>query len=82
MFNDIFVAFSKKIQIVSIPVGINYSPHLANIFLYSYEGNSQSFVSMGEKLASWFMHRYKYIDYVFSIINQEFEKLPGPDISC
>ena len=81
LVDNIFVVFVGKVfqQIVGIPMGTNCAPHLADIFLYSYEaGFIQSLLSTGRKqLASWFNFTYRYIDDVLSINNPEFENYLG-----
>ena len=60
-------------------MGTNCAPLLADIFLYSYEVEYiQSLLSTGRKqLASRFNFTYRYIDYVLSINNPEFENYLG-----
>ena len=68
-----------KIFSISIPMGTNCAPLLADIFLYSYEADFiQSLLSTGKKhLASRFNLTYRYIDDVLSINNPEFENYLG-----
>ena len=70
----IFVVFAGKVfqQIIGIPMGMNCTPLLADIFLYSCEAEFiQSLLSAGKKrLASQFNFTYRYIDDVLSIITQ------------
>ena len=50
--DNIFVVFGGKVfrRIVGIPMGTNYAPLLADIFLYSYEAEFiQSLLSTGKK---------------------------------
>ena len=52
LVGNIFVVFGGKVfqQIVSIPMGTNCAPLLADIFLYSYEADFiQSLLSTGKK---------------------------------
>ena len=81
LVDDIFVVFRGKVfqQIVGIPMGTNYAPLLADIFLYSYEADFiQSLLSTGKKkLASQFSFTYKHIDGVLSISNPDFENYLG-----
>ena len=81
LVDNIFVFFGGKVfqQIVGIPMGTNYAPLLADIFLYSYEADViQYLLSTGKKkLASQFNFTYRYIDDVLSIINPDFEKYLG-----
>ena len=77
----IFVVFAGKVfqQIIGIPMGIYCAPLLADIILYSYEAEFiQSLLSTGRKrLASQFNFTYRYIDYVLSINNPDFENYLG-----
>ena len=81
LVDNIFVVFAGKVfqQIVGIPMGTNCAPLLADLFLYSYEAEFiQSLLSTGRKqLASRFNFTYRYIDYVLSINNPEFENYLG-----
>ena len=81
LVDNILVVFAGKVfqQTVGIPVGTNCVPLLADIFLYSYEADFiQSLLSMGkEQLASRFNLTYRYINYVLSINNPEFENYLG-----
>ena len=58
LVDNVFVVFAGKVfqQTVGIPMGTNYAPLLADIFLYSYEADFiQSLLSTGKKhLASRF----------------------------
>ena len=76
LVDNIFVVFfSGKIfqQTVSIPMGTNCAPLLADIFLYSYEADFiQSLLSTGKKqLAFRFNLTFRYIDDVLSISNPD-----------
>ena len=75
--DNIFVVFVGKVfqQIIGIPMGTNCAPLLADLFLYSYEAEFiQSLLSAGRKrLVSQFNVTYRYIDYVLSINNPDFE---------
>ena len=67
-------------QIIGIPMGTNCAPLLADIFLYSYEGELfiQSLLSAGKKrLTSKFNFTYRYIDDVLSMNNPDFENYLG-----
>ena len=85
LVDNIFVVFAGKVfqQIIGIPMGTNYAPFLADIFLYSYEVEIiQSLLSTGRKqLASRFNFTYRYIDHVLSIKQPRVWELPGPDVS-
>ena len=75
------VVFAGKYfqQIISIPMGTNCAPLLADIFHYSYEAELiQSLLSAGKKrLASQFNLTYRYIDDVLSINNPDIENYLG-----
>ena len=81
LVDNIFVVFWGKVfqQIVDFPMGTNYAPLLADIFLYSYEAEFiQSLLSTGKKkLPSQFNFTYRYIDDVLSINNPDFENYLG-----
>ena len=81
LVDNIFVVFGGKVfqQIVSIPMGTNCAPLLADIFLYLYEAEFvQSLLSTGRtKLASQFNFTYRYIIDVLSINNPDFENYLG-----
>ena len=64
-------------------MGTNYVPLLTDVFLYSYEAEFiQSLLSTGRKqLAYRFVFTYRYIDYVLSINNPEFEIYLGKTYS-
>ena len=52
LVDNIFVVFAGKVfqQIIGIPMGTNFAPLLADIFLYSYEAEFiQSLLSAGKK---------------------------------
>ena len=81
LVDNIFVVFGGKVfqQIVGILMGTNCAPLIADIFLYSYEAEFiQSLLSTGKKkLASQFNFTYRYIDYVLSINNPDFDNYLG-----
>ena len=81
LVENVFVVFARKVfqQIVGIPMGTNCAPLLADLCLYSYEAEFiQSLLSIGRKqLASRFNFTHRYIDYVLSINNPEFENYLG-----
>ena len=81
LVDNMFVVFEGKVfqQIVGIPMGTNYAPLLADVFLYSYETDFiQSLLSTGKKkLASQFNFTYRYVDDVLSINNPDFENYLG-----
>ena len=52
LVDNIFVVFEGKVfqQIIGIPMGTNYAPLFADIFLYSYKAEFiQSLLSTGRK---------------------------------
>ena len=59
---------------VCIPMGTNYAPLLADLFLYSYEADFiQGLLKKNEKkLAKSFNFTFQYIDDVLSINNSRF----------
>jgi len=67
--NIIFAMFGGRIlqQTVGIPMGINCAPLLADLFLYSYEGNFiQRLLRKNEKkLTRSFNFTFRYTDDVF-----------------
>ena len=79
--DNILVVFGGNVfkKIVGIPMGTNCAPLPADIFLYSYEAEFiQSLFSTGKKkLASQFNFTYRYIDYVLSMNNLDFENYLG-----
>ena len=81
LVDNIFVVFGGKVfqQIVSIQMGTNCAPHLADIFLYSFKAEFiQYLLSTGEKkLAFQFNFTYRYIDDVLSINNPDFDNYLG-----
>ena len=81
LVDNIFVVFAGKVfqQIIGIPMGTNYAPLLADIFLNLYEAEFiQSVLSAGKKrLASQFRFTYRYIDDVLSINNPDFVNYLG-----
>ena len=81
LVDNISLVFVGKVfqQIIGIPVGTNFAPLLADIFLYSYEAEFiQSLLSAGKKrLVSQFNFSYRYIDDVLSINNPDFENYLG-----
>ena len=76
LIDNIFVEFGGVIfqQTISIPMGTNCAPLLADLFLYSYEAEFiQKLLKDGnKKLASSFNFTYRYIDDVLSLNNPKF----------
>ena len=62
---------------VGIPIGTNYAPSLADLFLYSYENEFfDKLTKEGKrKLASKFNLSYHYIDDLISFNNTRFKEL-------
>ena len=81
LVDSIIVVFAGKVfqQTISISMGTDCAPLLADLFLYSYEAEFiQSLLSTGRKrLASQFNFTYRYIDDALSINNPHFENYLG-----
>ena len=75
LIDNIFV-FGGRIfqQTIGIPMGTNFAPLLADMFLYSYEAEFvQSLLQAGKKhLAQQFNFTYRYIDDALSLKNTKF----------
>jgi hypothetical protein len=73
LIDNIFVIFCGRIfqQTVGIPMGTNYPPLLADLFLYSYEADCmQGLLKKNEKkLARSFTFTFRYIEDVLSLNN-------------
>ena len=81
IIDNIFVSFGRTLfqQVVGIPMGMNYAPLLADLFLYSYESEFLQQLVKDKKMheARAFNFTYRYIDDVLSINNSRFaEFLP------
>ena len=76
LIDNIFVEYGGRIfqQTISIPMGTNCAPLLADLFSYSYEAELvQSLLKAGKKhLAQRFKFTYRYIDDVLSLKNTKF----------
>ena len=74
LIDNIFVELGGRIfqQTIGIPMGTNFAPLLADLFLYSYEAEFvQSLLQAGKKhLAQQF--NFRYIDDVLSLKNTKF----------
>ena len=73
IIDNIFVSFGKTLfqQVVGIPMGMNYAPLLADLFLYSYESEFLQKLVKDKKFheARAFNFTYRYIeDFYLSII--------------
>ena len=83
LIDNIFVFFGGTLfrQVFGIPMGTNCAPLLADLFLYSYEYESEFLQKLvkDKKIheARVFTFTYRYIDDVLSINNSRFaEFLP------
>jgi hypothetical protein len=68
LIDNIFVIFGGRVfqQTVSIPMGTNCAPLLADLFLYSYEADFiQGLLKKNEKKLA-----FRYIDDVLSLKNK------------
>jgi hypothetical protein len=76
LIDNIYVVFGDQVfqQSVSIPMGTNCAPLLADLFLYSYEAEfvQKLLRDNNKKLAMSFNHTFRYIDDVLSINNHNF----------
>ena len=76
LIDNIFVEFRRRIfqQTIGKPMGTNYAPLLADLFLYSYEAEFvQSLQKPGKKhLAQQLNFTYRYTDDVLSLKNTKF----------
>ena len=77
LIDNIFVMFGGHVfqQTVSIPMGTNCAPLLADLFLYSYEADFiQGLLKKNEKkLARSFNFTFRYIDDVLSLNNSRLD---------
>ena len=76
LLDNICVRFGNKVyrQVVSIPMGTNCAPLIADLFLYCYE--SQFMTKLSKDLSKLhlidkFNNTYRYLDDIFSLNNQE-----------
>ena len=73
LIDNIFVIFGGRVfqQTVSIPMGTNCAPLLADLFLYSYEADFiQALLKKNENKLAWsFNFMFRYIDDVLSLNN-------------
>jgi hypothetical protein len=76
LVDNIYVVFGDQVfkQSVGIPMGTNYAPLLAGLFLYSYEAEfcQKLLQDNNKKLAVSFNHTFRYIDDVQFINNHNF----------
>jgi hypothetical protein len=74
----IYTVFGDRVfqQYVSIPMGTNCAPLLADLFLYSYEAEFVKKLlqdqKQKQKIAMFFKYTYRYIDDIQSINNHSF----------
>ena len=77
LIDNIFVECGGVIfqKVIGIPMGTNWAPLLADLFLYSYEAEFiQTLINSGKRhLAKSFSFTYRYIDDVLSINNPKFK---------
>ena len=78
LVDNIYVRFGGQLfrQMVSIPMGTNYAPLLADLFLYSYENEflDKLIKEDKRKLARKFNLSYRYIDDLISFNNKRFKE--------
>jgi hypothetical protein len=76
LIDNLFVKFGGRVfqQRVGIPMGTNYVPLLADLFLYSYEADfiQEPLKKNEKKLARSFNFTFCYIDDVLSLNNSSF----------
>ena len=76
LIDNIFAMFGGRVfqQTVRIPMGTNCAPHLADLFIYSYEADFiQGLLKKNEKkLARSFNFTFRYTDDVLSLNNSGF----------
>ena len=76
--DNIYVRFGGQLfqQMVGIPMGKNFAPLLADLFLYFYENEFlDKLIKEGKrKLARKFNLSYRYIDDLISFINKRFKE--------
>ena len=63
-------------EIVGIPMGTNFAPLIADLFLYCYERDFMSDLQKSKRfdLIDMFNDTSRYLDDIFTIDNPEFEK--------
>ena len=69
--NNSYVVFNNRIykQIVGIPMGANFSPNLANLYLHFYESKFLSINPMHGQLR--YRYTFRYIDDLLSVNNRD-----------
>jgi hypothetical protein len=84
LIDNIVVSFGGTLfqQVVSIPMGTNYAPLLADLFLYSYESEFLQKLVTDKKIheARAFNFTYRYIDdaaaHIWKIYDFKIEVVP------
>ena len=78
LVDNIYGRFGRQLfrQMVGIPMGTNFAPLLADLFLYSYENEFLDKLIKEEKrkLARKFNLSYRYIDDLISFNNKRFKE--------
>ena len=78
LMENIYVQFDGNVyqQIVRIPMGTNYAPLIADLFLYCNERDFMSDLLKSKRhdLIDMFNDTSQYLDDIFTINNPEFEK--------
>ena len=76
LIDNIFVQFGRCVfcQVIGIPMGTNYAPLLADLFLYSYENEfpDNTIRSGHRRLARSFYLCYRYTDDLIVFNNRKF----------
>ena len=76
LIDNIFVQFGRCVfcQVIGIPMGTNYAPLLADLFLYSYENEFlDNIIRSGHRrLARSFYLCYRYTDDLIVFNNRKF----------
>ena len=76
LIDNILVQFRGCLfrQVIEIPLGTNYAPLLADLFLYSYENEfSDNMIRSGHRrLARSFTHGYRYTDDLIIFNDKKF----------
>ena len=75
LVDNIFVQFGGRLfrQVIGIPMGTNYAPLLADLFLYSYENEFLDNIRSGHRrLARSFNLYYRYSDDLIVFSNKRF----------
>ena len=79
LFDNVYIIFGNKLyrQIVGIPVGTNYAPLVADLFLFCYERDFMTSLSDDNQthVIEAFNSTSKYLDDLLNIDNPYFEGL-------